>query len=1324
MNSPKRIADYFFIVGLRDDTSLYPPDTYEEHQADATTELDEEGADNVNMARTAVVNAGSTSPRQSTEQHQGQQQQGQPGQPPRPIDPRHLRPGLTSTPVGQRRLSYAAIAASNIASPKSPSNSTTTIVPSPLSNFSTTRPSNRARSQTMTVIPVFDQQEPETLAQRSPQPVRSVRPARRLSTASMVGPPRRTVTLNNVNNPGGALLQHRPSYRYVSAGTLYKCVQEGIEHDKSIEGMQENIEQRSMENQIKKEQNGLVSTPANNDKATTTTQETKGAAVGKNGNMIRNRTKLSVNGEKPPVPPDHRETKPEQLNVHPAERAFTPVVTCRYPETNWKDAEPFPTFLPMFCFPADLSFKFSDEKPPTTYHSFVLTQETGGRSYAMCVTMYERPPRRMHHQFENICQRWTRSKMSESEIEYARAIKIKIARERELLKGLQIQLREERTLGRRARQAQLQREVSDSEEKLSLLHDQMKPWKGLFIEAEDAWIPRCIGVVSTVPYHYLLRDWLLAVVVACAGGVEHPGLSVSSLRLESYVKNLIHEVNLPPFGKLEVGITINNRVIYASRPALNSVPIVKNFSLFPLFRCLTAEDIVTVLEVILSEGRVVFLSSYLGMLTLASESFLYLLFPLYWQGVYIPILPSALMTCLQAPVPYIIGVERRTRDSDFPPEDACVVDLDKGTVEVQLAPVQLPSRQRRKLIQSLEQYAPASAIKRPATSANLVLGPPAYVKEAFPHSRLTLFCGVSRAPRWSRRGEPTRPVSMNGVLNGSSTSIHHRSSMDSRSNGMTGEGGRASMSDTLSLKSVTQSPQQPLYSKVVGGMARSASDGILDKNQELERNDVPMTKDTLNRAESMKETSPLSQHSASESFRSVSRKVLSPTRARSSMFEGSRKHEGANNHQSSAGMLPAHPGIDRQNSGHSMNMSSIAGTGYDGPGLRHRASFASIDSSSSSVLSKSPVSTITSNTMVSINGPSSASTTAIAMSSDDDGGNDTEKIPTTTIEGHALSSVSTPVPMSLLNCRCGICSRSLAPQNAVYRCEGCSLYVHAGCIEELLYPCVPRGFDESGVCWSVLQMWAGLMKGYRSGIVASVPMNHQSNHQHNHQQQQFHAPNRSPRRHSHAKQLSNAGSEVERDGRDRLSWASFQRWTGRNGNGTGSNGNVKAGSFSPPNRASASMEQLHQQPHTSPQRSNTMTQPSTRPRKGTTSSAHSAHSTHSDFVAFHKDTFMKGVDKEAKPFMSAFTESQAFAQFIQDRMDRSPGDPEIMFFDEVIKAKINRSRFRIGKEDTKFLDDPSYGVQGTVKAPLPSGEIQIHDNDERRFPTKLDPAYL
>jgi hypothetical protein len=60
----------------------------------------------------------------------------------------------------------------------------------------------------------------------------------------------------------------------------------------------------------------------------------------------------------------------------------------------------------------------------------------------------------------------------------------------------------------------------------------MEPWKRMFVEAEDAWIPRCVGLVSAVPYHYLLRDWLLGVVVACSGGVDHPGMSLSSLPLE------------------------------------------------------------------------------------------------------------------------------------------------------------------------------------------------------------------------------------------------------------------------------------------------------------------------------------------------------------------------------------------------------------------------------------------------------------------------------------------------------------------------------------------------------------------------------------------------------------------------------------------------------------------------------------------------------------------------------------------------------------------------------------------------------------------------
>ncbi|KAF8984485.1 hypothetical protein BGZ46_007949 [Entomortierella lignicola] len=1294
MNTPRRIADYFYIVGLRDDTSLHPSDTNDgksqtidqpqqlQPQQQQQQQLQQHDTTSTSSGtnRTVAVNTASSRQQQLQQQHQQHQQQ------------QYKNPHLPRPSQDPRRLSYAAIAAANITSPTtsvttSPDGFAYRGQPSALSNTSAF--GNRARSQSMAhfhppVMPVIDKQDTEGMGLRGP-PARPVRQSRRLSTASMVGPPRRPMASANTNNPGNNVLQHKPNYRYVTADALYKVVQEGLEHEKTFDDSGNALSDHHTKTESTEPATRPTVPPSitSSDKSALSVQGNKSMASGKNTSNTRSRSKPPSPTDKTSITEENKETKSEQQDVHPAERVFKPTVICRYPESDWKDAEAFPAFLPMFCFPSELSFRMSDEKPQTTYHSFVLTQETGGRSYAMCVTMYERLPPRMYQQFDAICQQWTRSRMSESEIEYAKAIKSKIFLEKKLLKSLQLQLREEKTMGRRARQAEINREILDSEEKLSLLGDQMKPWRGLFVEAEDAWMPRCVGLVSTLR---LILNF------------DHV----------SYVKNLIHEVNLPPFGKIEIGITINNKILYATRPALNTVPIVKNFSLFPLFRCLSAEDIVTVIEVlqmtvqlvrfymtILSEGKVIFVSSYPGMLTLAGESFLFLLFPLYWQGVYIPILPSALMTCLQAPVPYIIGIERRSRDPEFPPEEACVVDLDKGVIEVQLAPTPLPPRQRRKLIQCLEQYAPTCAIRRTAASPNPALGPPAYIKEAFPHSRLSLFCSDSRAPRWSKRVEMSR--SLPSVSNGSLPMSQNTLLMNTRGNNGSTNTLPAMSSSELNRGDQTQQQHQPLsYSKVAKGMARSVSEGILDREQDIPPKDGGKSREHLSRAESMKEVSPNSVHST-ESFRSTSRKVLSPGRSRTSMFEP-RRQEIANN-QVTDGSSAIHPIYGRQNSSHSSHMSAIA-AGFDSPGLRHRASFTSIESSSSSVMSKSPVSTTTSSTMASINGHSSP--TAGALSSEDEVGSSSggpEKTPPTIIEGHILSPVSSPLPIPLLNYCCGICSRALASHHIVYRCESCSLHIHSGCLDELLHPCIPRGFDESNVCWSVLQMWASLMKGYRNGIIAGAAA--QQYQQHSPLQiQQHQFQNYSPRVQGHMKQLSNSGSEGEREGRDRLSWASFQRWTGRN-SGSGINNGMSSS-----NRSSAEQSQ-----------SNTR-------RRQTRSRTNTVGSNQSDTVSFHRDVFLKGVDKDAKPFMSVFTESQAFVQFIQDRVDRSPGDPEIMFFDEVIKAKINRSRFRLGKEDTKFLNDPSYGIQGTVKAIPPSGEFQIYDNDERRFPTKLDPAYL
>ncbi|KAF9931005.1 hypothetical protein FBU30_011010 [Linnemannia zychae] len=934
---------------------------------------------------------------------------------------------------------------------------------------------------------------------------------------------------------------------------------------------------------------------------------------------------------------------------------------------DWEDSEVFPPHLEMFCFPGDLKLKLQSERPPTTYHSFVMTQETGNRSYAMC---------------------------SESEIEYIKAIKTKIIREKELLRSLNEHLREERTLGRRSRIVEIKRDIADSEEKLALLQDQMEPWKHMFIEAEDAWMPRCIGLVSAIPYHYLLRDWLLAVVVACSGGVDHPGMNLDSLPLESYVRNIIHEIGVPPFGKVEIGITINNRMIFASRPALNSVPIVKNFSLYPLFRCLSAENIVTVIE-----------------------------------GIYIPILPARLMTCLQAPVPYIIGVERSCCDADFPPEEACVVDLDKGTVDLQLAPMQLPARPRRKLIQSLEMYAPPGVVQR-VPSQNSVSGPPEYVKIAYPHSRLTLFCGVSRAPRSGRRSESLRPPVPSSVSTITASSVQGSLAGVSR-NSSTHTLGQPTVQSLQNPPALPRIPQMDFEKESHEGSLGLKFDDVI-KAKDTAGSQSDATASELHRRPPVPDQKGPSSNKAAldqestETVATATRKVLSPQRSRANVFEMPRRQESGQQLSYST-----EKGLQQDMGKSSMDSSTNMRMGDSSSRLLgHRGSITSIESSNSSVWLKSgsnglssgvpknssPMSTMTSTTMGSINGSSrgpptipSSSTSSLPLSAHTPPKSATNQTgygfvegnidddPQTSLplrrEGHVLLSVSAPVPLPMLSCRCGICAHLIASHQRIYRCEGCSLLVHGGCIEDLLYPCVPRGFDESGICWSILQMWAGLLRGYRAGIMSG------------HQHLQPYVQTQSPKMNGQARQISSTSSEGEKVTQDRLSWASFRGWTSRNttNNSTASTTKGAGGFTPPPNRAFG-----HGEPP----------QHATRARSATNGSMHS------DTVQFHREVFLRTVDKESKVFMAHFSESQAFAQFVYDRIDRSPGDPEIMFFDEVIKAKMNRSRFRLGKEETKFLDDPSYGIQNTIKAPPPMGEYDTQANEDgyRRFPTLLDPA--
>lgn len=147
-------------------------------------------------------------------------------------------------------------------------------------------------------------------------------------------------------------------------------------------------------------------------------------------------------------------------------------------------------------------------------------------------------------------------------------------------------------------------------------------------------------------------------------------------------------------------------------------------------------------------------------------------------------------------------------------------------------PPQLPQRPRKKLLTCLHKFAPTPPLPPHPEPQTPYRGPPAYIKEAFPHSRLTLFCGESRAPRWGKRVEAARPTSsLNGYPSSPLAQPNGYTNGTTReANGM--EGIKVAHSRHASTQSVHQ--VHPLsYSKVAGGIARSVSENHLAEESDM-----------------------------------------------------------------------------------------------------------------------------------------------------------------------------------------------------------------------------------------------------------------------------------------------------------------------------------------------------------------------------------------------------------------------------------------------------------------------------------------------------------
>jgi hypothetical protein len=95
-----------------------------------------------------------------------------------------------------------------------------------------------------------------------------------------------------------------------------------------------------------------------------------------------------------------------------------------------------------------------------------------------------------------------------------------------------------------------------------------------------------------------------------------------------------------------------------SVPAANQLPHTmagRDFLL--LFQALEVGNVIMLWALLLAEQKVVLQGKQPHVLTMAAETLSALLFPFSWQHVYIPILPARLLDILQAPVPFLMGID-------------------------------------------------------------------------------------------------------------------------------------------------------------------------------------------------------------------------------------------------------------------------------------------------------------------------------------------------------------------------------------------------------------------------------------------------------------------------------------------------------------------------------------------------------------------------------------------------------------------------------------------------------------------------------------------
>uniref|UniRef100_A0AAY4AYC9 DENN domain-containing protein 5B n=1 Tax=Denticeps clupeoides TaxID=299321 RepID=A0AAY4AYC9_9TELE len=345
----------------------------------------------------------------------------------------------------------------------------------------------------------------------------------------------------------------------------------------------------------------------------------------------------------------------ENLEQSPLKRTFKSKVLCHYPENV--DWNPFDQdAVSMLCMPKGLTFCTQRDRRDPWFHSFLITREDGSRTYGFVLTFYEEVTspqicsamqtlQQMHHA-EHATSDTSPSSSSSSSMD-----------------------------------------SGSCGDCAGTLYDASR---------DTLYVSKALCLITPMPFMHACRRFLTQLHRAIASPQAPP------LPLESYIHNVLYEVPHPPPGRSLKFHGVYEPIV-CQRPGPGELPLA-DFPLGEAFCLLGVENLVQVFTCVLLEMQVLLFSQDYQRLMVVAEGITTLLFPFQWQHVYVPILPASLLHFLDAPVPYLMGLQSKEgtdRSKLELPQEAnlCFVDIDHHCVELPEDFPQFPNK--TELIQEL-----------------------------------------------------------------------------------------------------------------------------------------------------------------------------------------------------------------------------------------------------------------------------------------------------------------------------------------------------------------------------------------------------------------------------------------------------------------------------------------------------------------------------------------------------------------------------------------------------------------------------------------------